>query len=256
MTGARILIVEDNESLAFGLRTNLEFEGYRTGLATNGRKGLELAREGSWDLMILDLMLAEMDGLQVLSALRTHGSRLPVLILTARGDESDKVLGLRMGADDYVTKPFGVQELIARVDALLRRSRERGLDDAVMVRSRGPTLEGPFRLGAIEVDAGARCVRKEGAEVSLTPKEFDLLMALIRRGGVVATREELLREVWHHLAPVPSRTVDTHVGELRKKLEDDPSDPEYIVTVWKVGYRLGDAVQGNSNGRDGDSASR
>jgi len=185
----RILVVEDNADLAYGLRNNLEIEGYEVVVVEDGTKGLARARDAAPDLVILDLMLPGLDGYRVLRALRDEGRRMPVLILTARGEEADKVRGLRLGADDYVTKPFGVLELLARV-------------------------------------------------VALTPKEFDLLVALLRRGGAVVSRMELLTEVWGYSAAVLSRTVDTHVAELRRKLETDPAAPQHILTVRKAGYRL------------------
>jgi DNA-binding response OmpR family regulator len=153
-----------------------------------------------------------------------------VLVLTARGEEADKVLGFRLGADDYVTKPFGLLELLARVDALLRRA---GRDGA-----RGREVE---RFGDVELDPAARTVRRAGEDVALTPKEFDLLLALLRRRGAVASRASLLKEVWGHRAPVHSRTVDTHIAELRRKVEREPSAPRFILTVPKVGYRFHDA---------------
>jgi DNA-binding response OmpR family regulator len=153
---------------------------------------------------------------------------MPVLILTARGEEADKVRGLRVGADDYVTKPFGLMELLARVEALLRR-RARA---AATVAARETV-----RFADMEIDVGARVVRRGGREVSLSPKEFELLLALVRRQGAVASRIDLLREVWDYDASVLSRTVDAHVKELRRKLEDDPGNPRHILTVWKLGYR-------------------
>jgi two-component system alkaline phosphatase synthesis response regulator PhoP len=229
MTTARILIVEDNANLAYGLRTGLEIEGYEVQVAEDGEKGLERARQWSPDLVMLDLMLPGMDGYRVLKALREGGSEVPVLILTARGEEADKVLGFRLGADDYVTKPCGVLELLARVGALLRRSR--------LADHRGP-VDAIERFGTVEINPSSRTVTKEGTAVALSPKEFDLLVALIRRRGAVASRVELLREVWGHRVEVMTRTVDIHIAELRRKLEDDPSQPRHILTVWKAGYRL------------------
>jgi len=223
----RILVVEDNPDLAYGLRNNLEIEGYDVDVVEDGTQGLARARVGGPDLIILDLMLPGMDGYRVLRALRDEGRRMPVLILTARGEEADKVRGLRLGADDYVTKPFGVLELLARVEALLRRTAPPG-DGA------GP----PERFGVIEVIPASRSVLKSGKPVPLTPKEFDLLLALLHREGAVATRMELLTEVWGYSAAVLSRTVDTHVAELRRKLESDAAAPKHILTVRKAGYRL------------------
>lgn len=225
----RILVVEDNADLAFGLRNNLEIEGYAVTVAEDGAQGLQSAREESPDLLILDLMLPEMSGFSVLKALRAEGHDVPVLILTAKGEEADKVLGLRLGADDYVTKPFGVLELLARVEAILRRSSTSG--------DHAPD-SGVHTFGDIVVDTSARSVTRAGREVSVTPKEFDLLVALIRRDGAVASRVTLMKEVWGHRAAIASRTVDTHVAELRRKLEDEPSDPRWILTVHKAGYRF------------------
>ena len=229
MTTARILIVEDNANLAYGLRTGLEIEGYEVQVAEDGETGLERAKRWSPDLVMLDLMLPGMDGYRVLKALRESGSEVPVLILTARGEEADKVLGFRLGADDYVTKPCGVLELLARVGALLRRSR--------LADHRAPT-DAIERFGTVEINPSSRTVTKEGTPVALSPKEFDLLLALVRRRGAVASRVELLREVWGHRVEVMTRTVDIHIAELRRKLEDDPSQPRHILTVWKAGYRL------------------
>ena len=228
ITMARVLIVEDNPDLAYGLRTGLEIEGYEVQVAGDGENGLDRARAWTPDLVMLDLMLPGMDGYRVLKTLREAGSNVPVLILTARGEEADKVLGFRLGADDYVTKPCGVLELLARVGALLRRSR---LADRA-------GIDGHERFGSVEINPASRTVLKEGTPVALSPKEFDLLLALVRRRGAVASRVELLREVWGHRVEVMTRTVDIHIAELRRKLEDDPSNPRHILTVWKAGYRL------------------
>jgi DNA-binding response OmpR family regulator len=226
----RVLVIEDNRDLAYGLRNNLEIEGYEVDVAEDGPNGLLRARTGAPDLIILDLMLPGMDGFRVLRSLREEGRRTPVLILTARGEEADKVRGLRLGADDYVTKPFGVLELLARVEALMRR--------ASVVTS--PPEAEPLveRFGDVEVQCASRTVLRHGQPVPLTPKEYELLLALIRRRGAVASRVELLTEVWGYSAAVLSRTVDTHVAELRRKLEDDLQAPRHILTVRKAGYRL------------------
>jgi len=226
----RILVVEDNRDLAYGLRNNLEIEGYVVEVAEDGRTGLELARTRRPDLMILDLMLPELDGYQVLQRLRDEGFDLPVLILTARGEEADKVQGFRLGADQYVTKPFGLLELLARVERLLDRAGQEkdgsGKENSVI------------KFGEVEVDVAARRVMRRGAEVSLTPKEYELLAALLRRRGAVVSRRDLLNEVWGYPSIIVSCTVDTHIAELRRKLELDPSDPRHIVTVRKFGYRF------------------
>lgn len=224
----RILIVEDNDDLARGLANNLEIEGFETEIASDGSTGLERAKASSPDLIILDLMLPGMDGYRLLSTLRDAGDTVPVLILTARTTEQDKVRGFRDGCDDYVTKPFGLLELIGRVQALLRRSsRGTGRDQAAS-----------FKFGDVEIIPGTHDVLRDGQHVQLRPKEFELLMALLRRRGNVVNRIDLLREVWGYGSDVVSRTVDTHVGELRRKLEVDPAQPKYILTVRKTGYRL------------------
>lgn len=224
---AKVLVIEDNADLAFGLRTNLKIEGHDVIVAEDGERGLRLARETAPDMIILDLMLPEIDGFRVLRELRGEGSSVPVLILTARDEEADKVLGLRLGADDYVTKPFGVLELLARVEALLRRTQQPPEDHRRLVT-----------FGAVRVDRGSHSVTRGGVPVSLTPKEYDLLLALCARDGGVVSRADLLQEVWGYDRAVWSRTVDTHIGELRRKLEDDPANPRHILTVHKVGYKL------------------
>ena len=226
----KILLVEDSPDLAYGLATSLEIEGYQVEVADDGRKGLDRAKALRPDLVILDLMIPQIDGYKVLKLMRESGLDTPVLILTARGAETDKVLGFRLGADDYVTKPFGLSELLARVQAILRRAK--GNDRADGNR---PAIE---RFGTIEVNPASRVVTKDGVQVPLTPKALDLLLALLKRNGAVASRIELLREVWGHQADVVTRTVDIHVAELRRKLEDDASEPRHIITVWKAGYRL------------------
>src|SRR5690606_37309886 len=225
-----ILVVEDNANLAYGLATSLELEGHSVQLAETGPEGLRLTRESAPDLIILDLMLPGMDGYRVLKQLREEGVDTPVIFLTARGEEADKVPGFRPGADDYVTKPFGLLELLARVEAHLRRTAR-----TASLEMPGAEVE---RFGDVEIDPAARTARVRGEEVPLTPKEFDLLLALLRRNGAVASRLELLKEVWDHRAAVMTRTVDMHVAELRRKLEENPSEPRYILTVWKSGYRL------------------
>ena len=225
-----ILIVEDNEDLAFGLRNNLEIEGYTVKIAGDGVKGLARIRQSRPDLVILDLMLPNLDGVRVLRSLAESGPDVPVLVLTARGEESDKVRALRLGADDYVTKPFGLLELLARVEALLRRSAGR--------RAGAGSEEEAFRFGGVEVRPRPRTVSRDGAPVDLAPKEFDLLLALCRRHGTVVSRLDLLRDVWGYSDSAITRTVDTHVGELRRKLERDPSKPRHILTARKAGYRL------------------
>ena len=227
----RILIVEDNRDLAFGLRSNLEMEGYEVRAVGTGPEGLRQAEVFAPDLVVLDLMLPEMDGFEVLEAMREGGLTMPVLILSARGEEVDKVRGLRLGADDYMTKPFGLMELLARVQAILRRGKPQGAADAARVSE-------SIRVQHIEVCPKTRGVKKDGSTVELTPREFDLLLELIRHDGAVVSRIDLMKTVWGHASTVVSRTVDTHVAELRRKLETDPANPTLILTVRKAGYRL------------------
>jgi DNA-binding response OmpR family regulator len=236
----RVVVVEDNPDLAFGLRNNLEIEGYEVEVAPDGPAGLAAVRANAPDLVLLDLMLPGLDGFRVLKTLRDEGRQMPVLILTARGEEADKVRGLHLGADDYVTKPFGVLELLARVRALLRRAAREPMPtvaDAVASPTDGSS-PACVDFGVVRIEPAARRVTRAGEEVPLAPLEFALLEALARRRGAVATRLDLLREVWGYSAAVVSRTVDTHVAELRRKLEDDPARPRHILTVRKVGYRL------------------
>jgi DNA-binding response OmpR family regulator len=207
----------ERDRLAYGLRNNLEIEGYEVDVAADGADGLARVRAARPDLVILDLMLPRMDGFRVLRAVRDERFAMPILVLTARAEESDKVRGLKLGADDYLTKPFGLLELLARVEALLRRAgRERA-----------------ERIGDLELDRATRTVLRGGERVDLAPKEYDLLIALADRQGAVATRLELMREVWGYSEAVISRTIDTHIAELRRKL-----GPRHILTVRKVGYRL------------------
>jgi len=224
---ARILIIEDNEDLAFGLRNNLEVQGYQVTAVTDGLTGLDAGLSDPPELIILDLMLPKMDGIEVLKKLRVRDMKTPILILTAKGNEVDKVLGLRLGADDYVTKPFGLMELMARVEALLRRT-------SVAASNRKPV----YRFGSVEIQIESQQVSCNGNAVELTPKEYGLLLALLKRDGAVASRIDLMSEVWGHSSAVISRTVDTHIAELRRKLESDPSHPQHIMTVRKSGYRI------------------
>lgn len=219
----RILLIEDNTGLAFGLQTSLEVEGYEVLHSDNGLEGLERARRDAPDLVVLDLMLPQMSGYEVLRHLRRDSILTPVLILTAKGEEADKVQGFRLGADDYVVKPVGVLEFLARVEALLRRA---GVAESAAV----------FQAGDLHVDVARRTVVIGGREQELSPLEFDLLHSLAKRRGELVTRKELLRELWGYRADVESRTVDTHIAKLRAKI--DTSDASRIVTVRKKGYRL------------------
>jgi DNA-binding response OmpR family regulator len=223
-----ILLVEDNRDYAATLRANLEREGYDVSVAATGVEGLQLAKTSRPDLIILDLMLPAMNGFTVLQRLRDEGREVPVLIMTALGTEEEKLRGFGLGADDYVVKPCGLLEILARVRALLKRASATGA---------APRTE--TRVGDLTIDFGARIVRRGQDEIALRPKEFDLLAALVRHRGRVVSRADLLREVWGYAAGTESRTVETHLAALRERLGDDPQTPRYIVTVRRAGYRLG-----------------
>lgn len=223
----RILIVEDDESISLGLRMNLEAEGYEVQLAADGEDGLALATGGGTDLVILDVMLPKMNGFEVVRQLRAKQATVPVIMLSARGAEMDKVMGLELGAEDYITKPFGLAELLARVKAVLRRdglSRQR--------------VEAVVLAGELTIDSGTRLVSRAGAPVELTATEFDVLWCLVEAQGRVLSREEILTQVWgvgHHGT---LRTIDNFLLQLRSKLEKDSAEPEHLLTVRGVGYRF------------------
>jgi DNA-binding response OmpR family regulator len=223
---SRILLIEDNRGYATMLASNLEREGYEVVVAATGADGLDRARTGRPDLIILDLMLPVMNGFTVLQRLRDEGHHTPVLVMTALGTEEEKLLGFGLGADDYVVKPCGLLEILARVRALLKRG--------------GATLDtkAETSVGDLSIDFAARTVHRAGEAITLRPKEFDLLAALVRHRGRVLSRAELLREVWGYTSGTQSRTVETHLAALRERLGDDPQSPRYIVTVRRAGYRL------------------
>jgi len=221
---ARILVVEDEPPLALGLEDDLKLEGYEVEVVRDGEAASRRAKEGSFDLIILDVMLPRKDGFEVCRELRRAGLRMPVILLTAKTQESDKVLGLELGADDYVTKPFSPRELRARVKAVLRRSA-----------GEMPEI---YRFGEVEVDF-TRCeLRQAGNTVEITPVEFKLLAAFIRHRGHTLSRDKLLDEVWGQETFVTDRVVDTHITNLRKKIEPKPSEPRFLVSVRGMGYRF------------------
>jgi DNA-binding response OmpR family regulator len=222
-----LLLVEDEPTLRETLAESLEDEGYRVVTAGDGRLGLERFREHRPDLVILDLMLPELSGMEVCRIIRRE-SQVPILMLTARGSEVDKVVGLEVGADDYVTKPFGLLELQARIRALLRRS-----EPVVAPAAERPA---PTRVGDVEVDLAGHRVLRDGEELPLKPKAFELLAFLVRNPGQVFTREQLLTHVWGSDYPGETRTVDVHVHALRGAIEKDPAAPVYLHTVRGVGY--------------------
>lgn len=221
-----ILLIEDNRDYAGTLKANLEREGYGVRVAATGVEGLKQAAREPPDLVVLDLMLPAMDGFTVLQRMRDQGLGMPVLIMTALGTEEEKLRGFGLGADDYIVKPCGLKEILARVRALLKRGGS------------GTAVPEPVQIGDVSVDLAARVVRLGGQALNLRPKEFDLLAALVRHRGRVVSRAELLREVWGYAAGIESRTVETHLAALRQRLGDDPQSPRYIVTVRGAGYRL------------------
>jgi two-component system alkaline phosphatase synthesis response regulator PhoP len=221
-----VLVVEDDPSILRGLQMNLGLEGFRLMVAHDGEEALRLARGHQADFMVLDLMLPRLGGIDVIRALRTEGADMPILVLSAKGEEADKVLALSLGADDYMTKPFGVAELVARIRAALRRRRRDG-------RATGAT-----QFGDVTLDLEGRRIVVAGKEVESTAREFDLLRFFQAHPGVVFTREQLMNQVWGpgHFGTV--RTVDNFVARLRAKIEEDPDQPRHIETVRGIGYRF------------------
>jgi DNA-binding response OmpR family regulator len=221
-----VLVVEDDPAILRGLADNLKFEGYDVQTAPDGESGLRLYDSHKPDLVILDLMMPRLGGLEMCRKLRARGVQTPILMLTARSEEADRVTGLDVGADDYVTKPFSVRELLARVRALLRRAQPQA------------DLPDELSFGDVEVDFRRYEARRKGKAIEMTRKEFAILRLLAGRAGQVVTRDELLNEVWGYEAYPVSRTVDNHVAGLRAKLESDPARPSHIRTVHGVGYKF------------------
>jgi len=222
-----ILVVEDEPDMQRGLRDNLEFENYAVEIAADGQSALQKLSEHSYDLIILDVMLPKVSGLDVCKRAREQGIATPIIMLTARGEEIDKVLGLELGADDYVTKPFGVRELLARVKALLRRA-----EGSVGVASERMVL------GPLEVDFTAYTATREGKTLSVTPREIEILKYFWHHRNKTVTRDELLTNVWGYDESLSTRTVDNFILKLRQKIEDDPANPKHILTIHGVGYKL------------------
>ncbi len=225
----RILVIEDDPSILRGLQLNLGMEGYVVRSAGDGETGLTLARSEKPDLVVVDVMLPRLGGLEVVSEIRKDDPDLPVLILSAKGQETDKVAGLRFGADDYMVKPFGLKELLARIDALLRRRRARG--------ETGPN-RALRRAGDVEVDLGTRRAKAAGRELELTTREFDLLAFLVAHPERVHTREQLMEAVWGSRYLGTARTVDNFIARLRAHIGDDAENPRHLETVRGVGYRF------------------
>ncbi|HEX3554972.1 MAG TPA: response regulator transcription factor [Thermoanaerobaculia bacterium] len=226
---ARVLIVEDDEAMSVALRDGFQYEGYAVTLARDGEAGLKMATADAPDLILLDVMLPKMTGLDICRQLRSGGNGVPIIMLTARGQEIDKVLGLKLGADDYITKPFGFMELLARAEAVLRRSR-----------GPIPPAEAPetYRFGDVTIDFRRHEARKGSAALDLSPREFQLLAYFIQHRGEIVTRETLLDTVWDYNSIPFTRTVDMHIAKLRKKIEDNPADPKHVITVHRLGYKF------------------
>jgi DNA-binding response OmpR family regulator len=239
--GKQILVIEDDPSIVLGLRMNLEAEGYSVQVAEDGESGLLQARRDEADLIILDVMLPRLNGFEVLRRMRSEGIRIPTIVLSARDAELDIVMGLEFGAEDYVTKPFGLAELLARIKAVLRRpAPER------VVRSGEPLVRqkpvdgaaGVIQVGELSIDSRARQVKRAGEEIPLTATEFDILWCLVQADGRVLPREEIQALVWGPRHHGTLRTIDNFMMQLRTKLERDPTAPEHLLTVRGVGYRL------------------
>lgn len=234
VTPARtVLIVEDSETLALGLRTSFEFEGYEVHWVADGETALDWLGTHTPDLIILDLMLPKVNGFEVLRRFRADGGTSAVLILSARDSEVDKVQGFRSGADDYVVKPVGILELLARAEAMLRRLDHRP-DPAATV----PRTTATLGFADVIIDMKTRSVTRSGVPVELTPREYELLVFLIQADGAIIAREHVMHEVWHYVPGLTSRTVDQHVARLRHKLEMDAAEPRHILTARKAGYRF------------------
>ena len=236
---SRILIVEDEPGLAMTLSDRLTSEGYSVETANDGEEGLSKATSESFDLIILDIMLPHRNGYDVCRDLRQRGLPTPIIMLTARGETTDKVVGLKIGADDYVTKPFEMTELLARVEAQLRRGAvpsSRGVGDRLAQYKL--STHGVYQFGDVRLDFRSAEAFRDGREIELSAKEFKLLRYLIEHRGVVLSRDQLLNEVWGYDAAVTTRTIDVHIAWLRQKLEQNPRHPEYIVTIHGLGYKF------------------
>jgi two-component system alkaline phosphatase synthesis response regulator PhoP len=222
----RVLIVEDDQAMAVALRDGFVYEGYTVQVARDGQSGLKMAAERGLDLVILDVMLPRMSGLDVCRQLRSEGNSTPIIMLTARGQEIDKVLGLKTGADDYVTKPFSFLELMARVEAVLRRA------------SKASDEVESAHFGDVEINFKTFEARKAGRPLELSPREYKMMRYFVEHRGEVVSRDELLDHVWGYAGLPLTRTVDMHIAKLRQKIEDTPGDPRHIITVHRVGYKF------------------
>ena len=229
--GRKVLVIEDNADIAHLLKVNLGDIACHVEVASDGRHGLQLALEREFDLIILDLMLPQLDGIEVCRAIRRKNSFIPILMLTARTTELDRVLGLEIGADDYMTKPFSIRELLARVKAIIRR-----LD--LVKPSDQDGVSNSIQAGSMQIDIEKRKVSIEGEAVELTAREFDLLVHFASHPGRVYSRPQLLDQIWGYGHDGYEHTVNSHINRLRAKIETDPAKPEYVLTVWGVGYKF------------------
>ena len=233
----KILVIEDESGIAFGLESDLQTEGYEVALVSDGAEGVSRARAEAFDLILLDVMLPTKDGFEVCRELRRSGMRTPIIMLTAKTHEAEKILGLDMGADDYVTKPFSPRELRARIRALLRRTHPKA-DAEQKKDSSNNESKDIYRFDSIELDLGRFELRRNGQSVDATTTELKLLAAMVRNRGRVLTRDRLLDEVWGEGISVTDRVIDNHVVALRKKIESHPGEPRYLISVRGVGYRF------------------
>lgn len=232
MDTKQILIVEDDEEIIELIEINVEHLDYELDSATDGRSGLQKAQSGHFDLIILDLMLPKLDGLEVCKTLRAESNNTPILMLTSKSEEFDKVLGLELGADDYLTKPFSIHELLARIKANLRRVE---VDKKQIA---GSAQKESLAIGNLSIEPDKRKVTVNGNVISLTPKEFELLHLFASNPGKAFSRNELLEKIWGYQFEGYDHTVNSHINRLRNKIEEDPSEPRYLKTVWGVGYRF------------------
>lgn len=229
-----LLLVEDDAEIISLLKEGLRYEGFELTISRDGDSGLEKARQGDYGLILMDWMLPEISGIDVVKALHEDNIHTPVIMLTARHDELDKVAALEAGCDDYITKPFSIKELVARINAVMRRAASNVQDDDTSART--------ISKGALEIDLEKRAVTIRGEEIQLTATEFNLLTLLIRQPGRVYSRKQLLDIVWDYSFEGYENTVNTHVNRLRSKIEKNPNKPEYVLTVWGVGYKFSDEI--------------
>ena len=219
-----VLIIEDDPTMIIGLKDNFEFKGYKVLTAADGEKGLKAALNSKPDLIILDIMLPKINGYEICRLIREEKLAMPVIMLTAKGEESDIVLGLNLGADDYVTKPFSIKELLARAAAFLRRAKKE--------------VQDAYEFGGLRLDISARRLTRKNKEIELSPKEFNLLEYFVKKPGRALTRDEILNAVWGYDCVVTSRSIDRFVTTLRNKIEPDPARPIFIHTIRQIGYRF------------------